>query len=135
VVDVPPAAHRLPCWSAVYRVVQEALTNVLRHAPGSAVRLTVRLVDDAREIAVDVVDDGPGPATTSLRGYGLIGLAERVEQAGGRLVAGAEPAGGFGVRARLPTSPGPAVPSGAPHPLPHVVPDVVPQDVAQDVPR
>jgi signal transduction histidine kinase len=113
VVDVPPGADDLPCWSVVHRVVQEALTNVLRHAPGSSVSLSVHLVDDGPDLAVDVVDDGPGPAATSLRGYGLVGLAERVEQAGGRLVAGAEPAGGFGVHARLPgstTAPARAVP-------------------------
>lgn len=102
VIDIPRAAQDLPCWSVAYRVVQEALTNVLRHAPSAAVHLGLRLADAGRELAVEVVDDGSAAVTPSLRGYGLVGLAERVQQAGGRLVAGPEPAGGFGVHAHIP---------------------------------
>lgn len=85
----------------VYRIVQESLTNVVRHGAGA--RAVVDLRRDGDGLRVTVTDDGdpapPGPA----RGYGLIGLAERVSAAGGSLVAGADPSGrGFRVEARLP---------------------------------
>ena len=64
----------------IYRVVQEALTNALRHAAGSHVTVTI---SSAREdTVVEIVDDGPGATVSTRRGYGLIGLAERVQRLG-----------------------------------------------------
>ena len=87
--------------AVVYRVVQESLTNVVRHAPGATVHIAIHC--DARRTAVQVVDDGPGPDGAGGRGYGLIGLAERVGFAGGTLTSGSGPGGtGFSVEAVLP---------------------------------
>lgn len=84
-----------------YRVVQEALTNVIRHAPGAVAWVRVVSTPDGTEI--EVRDDGPGSAGTISRGYGLVGLAERVELAGGSLVTRPGPDGrGFVVAATLP---------------------------------
>ncbi|MER5892030.1 histidine kinase [Streptomyces sp. NPDC001876] len=92
---------------AVYRVVQESLTNVMKHAPGAAV--TVRLDHTPLDVTV-VVRNGP-PARDPLEnrargGRGLVGLQERTRLAGGELRAGALPDGGFEVTARLPRVPG-----------------------------
>lgn len=84
-----------------YRVVQESLTNVLRHAAGAAATVTVA-IGDGDELAIWVADDGPEPDGTAGRGYGLVGLAERIGFAGGRLAIGAGAAGGFEVRVALP---------------------------------
>ena len=87
--------------TTVYRVVQEALTNVLRHAPGA--RAGVRVAAADGHVRVSVVDDGPGWAESARRGYGLAGLAERVAQDGGTLRSGAGPDGsGFRVVAEVP---------------------------------
>lgn len=94
----PPAVQH-----AAYRTVQEALTNVRKHAPGAHAQVTVRLVAD--ELLVDVRNGpgagAPGPALPS-GGHGLTGLRERAAQLGGTLHAGPEPGGGFLVRAVLP---------------------------------
>lgn len=88
---------------AGYRIGQEALTNALKHAPGSRTRMTVRYEDAA--LAIEVEDDGPGsPTGTSGEGHGLIGMRERVELYGGTLDAGTMPAGGFRLCARLPVT-------------------------------
>ena len=85
----------------VYRVVQESLTNVVRHAAGARVHVVITC--DAGRTVVRVVDDGPGPDGGGGRGYGLIGLAERVGFAGGTLECGRGPGGtGFSVEAVLP---------------------------------
>ncbi len=86
--------------STVYRVVQEALTNAARHAPGSHVEVV--LDDEGGRFVVTVRDDGPGTSDEKGGGFGLVGLAERVRALGGELVAGPAPAGGFAVTARLP---------------------------------
>lgn len=93
---------------AVYRVVQESLTNAAKHAPGS--RVDVRLRWEADEVTVDVTDHGPGAPDGVRRGQGLSGMAERVALYDGALeVAGAgAPGGGFRVRATFPLEPGPA---------------------------
>jgi signal transduction histidine kinase len=91
---------------AAYRIVQEALTNVLRHAgPASA---AVRVVWGPSELEVEVTDDGSGPApgTPLEGGNGLTGMRERAAAAGGRLEAGPGPDGGFRVRAVLPVPAG-----------------------------
>jgi signal transduction histidine kinase len=93
---------------AAYRIVQEALTNAARHAAGSTavVRITVvRIAGDDGHLVVEVEDNG-GATVQSLAasgsGHGIAGMTERAEALGGTLAAGARPAGGFSVRARLP---------------------------------
>jgi signal transduction histidine kinase len=88
---------------SAYRVIQEALTNALRHAGGGSARVVVRYEPDAVEL--EVADDGPGPAGgwEANGGHGLIGMRQRVQVFGGRLDVGPGAAGGFLVRARLPT--------------------------------
>jgi len=90
---------------SAYRIVQEALTNVLKHAPGSEVTVGVRCGGD--DIEVVVSDDGAGTASAPTTGgghsgHGLIGMRERAAVAGGDFEAGPLPARGFRVRARLP---------------------------------
>ena len=88
---------------AAYRVVQEALANVVRHA--GAEHATVRLTYDPRAVVVEVVDDGRGAANGGGKaGHGLVGLRERVDLYGGDFQAGPRAEGGFGVRARLPVA-------------------------------
>jgi signal transduction histidine kinase len=87
---------------AAYRVLQEALTNVIKHAPGATASVAVEY--GARELRIGVTDDGTGPAHPSATGHGLIGMHERVELAGGELRVGPHPGGGFRVEARLPLS-------------------------------
>jgi signal transduction histidine kinase len=94
---LPPGADL-----SAYRIVQEALTNTLRHAGGASARVLLRYRPDALE--VEVVDDGRGPAgDADPLGHGLIGMRERVQLFGGELEAGPRPGGGFVVRARLPS--------------------------------
>jgi signal transduction histidine kinase len=84
-----------------YRIVQEALTNTLRHA-GPA-RATVRLAHEPGLICVEVIDNGHGPdGAGPAGGHGLVGMRERVAVYGGTLEAGRGPVGGFRVVARLP---------------------------------
>ena len=83
-----------------YRIVQEALTNVLKHAGPAVARVAVRYTPDAVEIAV--VDDGRGGLTGPGTGNGLLGIKERVAVVGGEIEAGPQPDGGFAVHARLP---------------------------------
>jgi signal transduction histidine kinase len=84
---------------AGYRVVQEALTNVRRHASASRVRVDLRYTGE--EVAIEVGDDGSGHRPGG-PGNGLIGMRERVELYGGSLETGSRPGGGYLVRARLP---------------------------------
>ncbi|NRQ35249.1 sensor histidine kinase [Nonomuraea sp. NN258] len=87
---------------AVYRIVQEALTNALKHG-GPGVRATVEISYDRPELVVRVTDDGRGAsAPASADGHGLIGMRERVGMYGGAVSAGPRPGGGFEVLARLP---------------------------------
>ncbi|GAA0943561.1 sensor histidine kinase [Actinocorallia libanotica] len=91
--------------STVYRIVQEALTNVARHAP-QARSVTVEVGRACEEITIEVTDDAsPRPSRSRQRsGYGLIGMRERVERLGGTLEAGPLPDAGWSVRAALPLS-------------------------------
>jgi signal transduction histidine kinase len=100
---------------SAYRVVQEALTNVVRHAGlQAAARVLIRYEDDGG-VAVEVTDDGPGspgagssgpkPETAGC-GYGLSGMRERVRLLGGEFRAGPRPEGGYQVMARLPARDG-----------------------------
>jgi signal transduction histidine kinase len=86
-----------------FRILQEALTNTLRHAPGSRVLAVVRRTP--RELVIEVTDDGGDtPAAASNGGgYGLVGMRERVALYGGELEAGPRPGRGYAVVARLPT--------------------------------
>ncbi|MGP3936137.1 sensor histidine kinase [Nonomuraea sp. KM88] len=85
---------------AVYRIVQEALTNTRKHAPGA--RASVRLAYEPDAVEVEVVDDGSTKVTGS-PGFGLGGMAERVALCGGQLSTGPRaPQGGFRVHARIP---------------------------------
>jgi signal transduction histidine kinase len=92
---------------SAYRVVQESLTNALKHAPGR--RTVVRVSYDAEGVDIDVTTDGPVIAAGAFApGRGLTGLRERVGLCGGELEAGGIPGGGFRVRARVPARPGQA---------------------------
>lgn len=101
-----PAAIPPATGVTAYRIVQEGLSNALRHAPGAAVRVRVDLDGEYLRI---VVANGPVRAEDSARtgaaggaGLGLAGLRERAEALGGSLEAGPEPGGGFTLRAQLP---------------------------------
>lgn len=97
VADVPG-----PVRAAAYRVAQEGLTNVMRHAPAAAAMVEVTAAAGGG-LTVAVTDDGNGaPASADGAGFGLVGMRERVEATGGRLEAGPTRAGGFSVRATWP---------------------------------
>ncbi len=83
-----------------YRVVQEALTNVRRHA-GPVSRVHVRVESDGDDLRIRVTDDGRG-SSESPPGHGLVGMRERVAALGGTLRTGPRPEGGFAVEATLP---------------------------------
>jgi signal transduction histidine kinase len=87
--------------AAGYRIVQEALTNVVRHA-GLKAHAHVRLAREPGAVEVEVVDDGPGPPPTIVDGSGLNGMRDRATALGGRFEAGPRPGGGFRVWAWLP---------------------------------
>jgi len=105
-IDFAERGHARPVAAAtgmtVYRVAQEALTNVLKHAgPGAAATVELRWEPDA--VSLVVRDDGTGArAGGDGRGRGLAGMRERVEPRGGTLRAGPLPEGGFEVHARIP---------------------------------
>lgn len=105
-VQITGTPRRLPSSVdlATYRVVQEGLTNALKHAPGARTQVLVAYDDAA--VRVEVSDDGHPrtrhPLSTSGAGQGLQGMRERVEMAGGKLRTGPGPDGGWAVTARLP---------------------------------
>jgi signal transduction histidine kinase len=90
---------------SLYRIIQESLTNTLKHA-GPKSRVDVRLTYSADLVAVDIVDDGRGAAqalaTQGETGHGLIGMRERTVMLDGEFAAGPRPGGGYRVRARIP---------------------------------
>jgi signal transduction histidine kinase len=92
-----------------YRIVQEAISNATRHAPGAAIRITVTTDDRALHVSVHNTDPGPSPSTRAWPaaggGHGLTGMRERVGALGGELTAGPARAGGFEVSAALPLRP------------------------------
>jgi signal transduction histidine kinase len=96
--DLPPGAEL-----TIYRIVQEALTNVVRHA--GATRARVVLTHDDRGVRVEIVDDGGGRRALDRTGHGLVGMRERVDLFDGDFHAGPLPEGGFRVVARLPVEP------------------------------
>jgi signal transduction histidine kinase len=88
---------------SAYRIVQEALTNVLKHANATRVEVTVDYAADA--ITLTISDNGAGSSTARAggsTGHGLIGMRERADLFDGELTTGSSPLGGFTVRARLP---------------------------------
>jgi signal transduction histidine kinase len=88
---------------SAYRIVQEALTNARRHAPGANVRVELDYQGD--KLAVRVRDDGAGPsAAAGPGGHGLLGMRERATMLGGHFAAGPAAGGGFMVEAELPTT-------------------------------
>jgi signal transduction histidine kinase len=89
---------------ASFRILQEAFTNALKHAPGASVRATLRRT--ATDVEIEVVDDGSGapPAGRNVDGHGLVGMRERVTLYGGTLEAGPGDERGFKVTARIPAS-------------------------------
>jgi signal transduction histidine kinase len=98
--QVPPGVDL-----SAYRIVQEALTNVLKHAGPARAQVVICYGD--QEVAIEVTDDGRGPATaTTARragtGHGLVGFRERTALFGGELEVGPRPGGGFRVAVRLP---------------------------------
>ncbi|MFQ6394569.1 histidine kinase [Nocardia sp. KC 131] len=99
-------AHRLPSVIdvAAARLIQESLTNVVRHAPGAAATVTVRYAADSVDITVDNTRPTGTPSRSgSSGGNGVIGMRERAHALGGALTAGPRPSGGFRVAARLPS--------------------------------
>lgn len=104
-VELDPVVDR-----GAYRVLQEALTNVVKHAPGANTQVLVSY--RTQELEVSVLDDGPGELRQTDNGHGLIGMRERVKLAGGDLRAGRGANGGFQVLARLPLNRKTAADSG-----------------------
>ena len=105
-LTVETVGERRPLTPAVdmtaYRIVQEALTNVSRHARAAAARLTVEYRPASVRLTVSDDGDAPTEATTG-GGYGIVGMTERAHAIGGRLNAGPRTGGGFEVMADLPT--------------------------------
>ncbi|GCD93385.1 sensor histidine kinase [Embleya hyalina] len=104
-IDVTLTGHEGPTPApevgvAVYRIVQEALTNVVKHSQAHTVR--VELIADDAELRVSVVDDGHANTVGEGAGFGILGMTERARSVGGTLVAGPAPEGGFAVSAVLP---------------------------------
>jgi signal transduction histidine kinase len=86
---------------AAFRIIQEALTNARRHAPGAAV--DVELIYTEEALLLRIRDNGPGPpAAPAGAGHGLLGMRERAAAVGGRLSTGPAPGGGFLIQASLP---------------------------------
>ncbi|XVQ14448.1 sensor histidine kinase [Spirillospora sp. CA-255316] len=130
-VTVEVAGTRRPLAQGVelsaYRIVQEALSNVLRHAPDAEVTVILEYLPDRLDVRVSntagagAQDRGRGPGgapRASGGGHGLIGMRERAAMLGGTLEAGPLPGGGYAVLARLPAAPAPgpsapSAPSGA----------------------
>jgi signal transduction histidine kinase len=106
ILSGPPAVLDPGTELAAYRIIQEALTNARRHAPGAAVDVELRYADDALQLRIR--DNGPGPPPAAAGGHGLTGMRERAAAVGGELRAGAAGGGGFLVEATLPVKTGEA---------------------------
>ena len=95
-----PAALPRAIDLSSYRIVQEGLTNALKHAQATQADVTVRY--EPNRVELEVRDDGTGTVTSDGRGHGLVGVHERVKIFGGEMTAGPAPGGGFVLIARLP---------------------------------
>lgn len=84
---------------SVYRIVQESLTNVLKHAGTARAEVQVSVGDDT--VTIDVLDDGAGTSGSTSGGHGVLGMKERAVAFGGRLTCGPRPGGGFEVHGVL----------------------------------
>ncbi|GAB1823717.1 sensor histidine kinase [Herbidospora sp. RD11066] len=104
-VDVDETSLRASVQAAIYRIVQEALTNTTRHG-GPAARATIRLTG-RDPVELDITDDGRATGDTGGSRLGLIGMTERARSVGGTLTAGPRPEGGFAVHARFPAEKAP----------------------------
>jgi signal transduction histidine kinase len=101
IVAGPPATLNPGAELAAYRIIQEALTNARRHAPGAAVDVELRHTRDVLRLCIR--DNGPGPPPVPpAGGHGLPGMRERAAAAGGELRTGHAPGGGFLIEATLP---------------------------------
>jgi signal transduction histidine kinase len=98
-IELPPGVDL-----SAYRIVQEALTNALKHAGPTSARVVVRYAKD--DLELEIADTGAGAVASDGEGHGLVGMRERVALYGGRLEAGPRDGGGFAVRARLPLDSG-----------------------------
>jgi signal transduction histidine kinase len=99
-VEGEPRPLPAPVDLAAYRIIQEALTNVLRHAQAHTVRLT--LTHEPSRLLIRIRNDGPTTSTDTPGGHGIDGMRERARALSGRLTAAPHPHGGFEVRAELP---------------------------------
>ena len=97
-VPLPPGVDL-----SAYRIVQEALTNALKHAGPARATVTVRY--DKHELTLEIADSGRGAANGNGGGHGLVGMRERVALYGGELDAGSRAGRGYAVQARLPLGP------------------------------
>jgi signal transduction histidine kinase len=102
-IDGEPAPLPPGIDLSAYRIVQEGLTNALKHARATHAQVTVRYAPD--EIGIEVRDDGAGATTSDGHGHGLIGIRERVRLYGGEMTAGTTNGSGFTLRTRLPLTP------------------------------
>jgi signal transduction histidine kinase len=85
---------------SAYRIVQEALTNVVKHADATRAEVVLRF--DTRALELDILDDGRGATSVNGAGHGLIGMRERAALYGGTIETGTQDGGGYAVHARLP---------------------------------
>jgi len=103
-VNLTTEGDRRPLPRAIdlsaYRIIQEGLTNSLKHANATQANVTVIYGSD--DVRIEVRDDGEGGAAKKGQGFGLVGIGERVKIFGGAMEAGPNPSGGFVLRARLP---------------------------------
>ncbi len=106
-VNGVPTDLPAPVDLSAYRIVEEALTNVLKHA-GPSARAEVRVRRDALGVGIEVVDEGQNATALPGSGHGIVGMRERATLLGGTLDAGPRPGGGFRVVAHLPIQGGPA---------------------------
>jgi signal transduction histidine kinase len=107
-VNGTPRALPAEIDRAAFRIAQEALTNVTRHAQDATATVRIAYGDD--DLTLQIVDDGQGPPSVAVpsSGSGIAGMRERAAALGGQLDAGPRPGGGFRVRARLPLNGRPA---------------------------
>jgi signal transduction histidine kinase len=101
-IDGEPAPLPRALDLSAYRIVQEGLTNVLKHAHASGADVTIRY--DPEELTIQIHDDGKGAAASDGLGHGLVGIRERVKIYGGRMSVGTANGGGFVLETRLPLS-------------------------------